>query len=86
MPACAPAAERAFEAGMRSVTLRDGRRTEIWLWARWGRPLIPPASRQIDGSASARGEAPPSVAFPTPPAIKTDRRPNVAARRSALMV
>jgi hypothetical protein len=40
----------------------------------------------IDGSASARGEAPPIVAFPTPPAIKTDPRPNVAARRSALMV
>ena len=39
-----------------------------------------------DGSASARGEAPPIVAFPTPPAIKTDPRPNVAARRSALMV
>jgi hypothetical protein len=38
------------------------------------------------GSASARGEAPPIVAFPTPPAIKTDPRPNVAARRSALMV
>jgi hypothetical protein len=44
------------------------------------------ASAQIDGSASARGEAPPIVAFPTPPAIKTDPRPNVAARRSALMV
>jgi hypothetical protein len=43
-------------------------------------------SRHIDGSASARGEAPPIVAFPTPPAIKTDPRPNVAARRSALMV
>ena len=31
----------------------------------------------IDGSASARGEAPPIVAFPTRPAIKTDPRPNV---------
>jgi hypothetical protein len=45
-----------------------------------------PASTPNDGSASARGEAPPIVAFPTPPAIKTDPRPNVAARRSALMV
>lgn len=44
------------------------------------------ASAPNDGSASARGEAPPIVAFPTPPAIKTDPRPNVAARRSALMV
>jgi hypothetical protein len=51
-------------------------------------PQHPPPwnSRHIDGSASARGEAPPIVAFPTPPAIKTDPRPNVAARRSALMV
>ena len=61
-------------------------------------PLVPPAAAsarhlgdrsvrlQNDGSASARGEAPPIVAFPTPPAIKTDPRPNVAARRSALMV
>jgi Phage integrase family len=46
----------------------------------------PWSSRHIDGSASACGEAPPIVAFPTPPAIKTDPRPNVAARRSALMV
>ena len=33
----------------------------------------------IDGSASARGEAPPILAFPTPPAIKTALPPNVAA-------
>jgi hypothetical protein len=53
--------------------------------ARFDRDAVELA-RPIDGSASARGEAPPSVAFPTPPAIKTDPRPNVAARRSALMV
>jgi hypothetical protein len=51
---------------------------------------VPSEPAALDGAerrlGSASGEAPPSVAFPTPPAIKTDPRPNVAARRSALMV
>ena len=56
---------------------RDSKHTGLGPWWR---------SAPNDGSASARGEAPPIVAFPTPPAIKTDPRPSVAARRSALMV